>query len=67
MGNQFNYKIGKFKCIHAAAADDCKVRYQEFTDTKQILLARMGHLAFFDNNDQQMILFGGQRSGDKYK
>jgi len=27
----------------------------------------MGHLAFYDFKEQQMILFGGQRSGDKYK
>ena len=36
-------------------------------DEVDIKLARMGHLAFYDSKAKQVLLFGGQIAGDKFK
>jgi hypothetical protein len=64
MGNQFNFRIGIFKINYG---EDLSVSYSNNVDTNNVVVARMGHLAFFDSYLEQVIMFGGQRSGDKYK
>ena len=57
--------MGHFKTMYGMS-DECKLEYAT-NEEVGIKLARMGHLAFYDFKQQMMVLFGGQRSGDKYK
>ena len=66
MGSQFNYRIGSFKIVHGAPPDRCKLEYTANAEVEPAL-ARMGHLAFCDHDSGRLILFGGSKSGDKYK
>ena len=62
MGNQFNYRIGKFLMKYA---NDKSIEYSSNAETSNNSIARMGHLAFYDSYMDQILIFGGQRSGDK--
>lgn len=65
MGNQFNFRLGLFKFEYGH--ESTKILYDGNLDTNNIVCARMGHLAFYDSFMDQIVIFGGQRSGDKYK
>ena len=64
MGNQFNFRIGNFKKTYGSEDEIHYVSNHE-KNTQQI--ARMGHLMFYDSFSEQILIFGGQRSGDKFK
>jgi len=67
MGNQFNFRLGDFSLFHGASVEEESLQYDGSRDTNDIAIARMGHMSFYDYTDQQFVIFGGQRSGDKYK
>lgn len=67
MGNQFNFRLGDFSLFHNPSIEEESLKYEGSRETNDITIARMGHVIFYDYNDQQFIIFGGQRSGDKYK
>ena len=67
MGNQFNSRLGKFRTKLAFQYSDQKLEYEGTVNTNSLPLARMGHLAFYEQGLENIVLFGGQKSGDKFK
>ena len=67
MGNVYNFKLGIFKMDHRMfnydRALECDHK-SEKSVAQSLNLGRMGHLAFWDHQRSNLILFGGQRAAD---
>ena len=65
MGNRFNFRIGLFQNNYGSETDS--ISYISNHDNNTSSIARMGHLMFYDSYLDKILIFGGQRSGDKFK
>ena len=65
MGNAFNIKLASFALNHKT---ELGVEYKGINiDNNVHHLGRMGNLTFFDRSSNHLIIFGGQKMGDKFK
>lgn len=66
-GNQFNLKLAEFGLTdYLLSEGEMNIRYNRYIDVGlHPQLARMGHLAFWDDEEKKMMLFGGQKAGRK--
>lgn len=68
MGNTYNTKIGVFKVEHLAfnydRAIECDPKSEKSVQQSQEL-GRMGHVAFWDHQRCQLVVFGGQKATDR--
>lgn len=64
MGNQFNFRIGNFNKNYGS---DESIQYLSNHESNTQQIARMGHSLFYDSFSEHILIFGGQRAGDKFK